>query len=162
MLPKIHKRVNNVPDRPAISNYGYYTEKISAVLDFYLQPSAEKIKSYVEDTNDFLNKWLRSLPKLPDNIILCMVDVFGLYPNITHKDALPALRKQLDNWMKKYISSDTLCDLAEVVLTNNIFKFGKKALKQKRSTAMWTKFAPPYSTLFTAKLEEKNSLKSRI
>ena len=34
--------------------------------------------------------------------------------------------------MEKYISSDMFCDLAEVVLKNNIFKFGKKTLKQKR------------------------------
>ena len=55
-----------------------------------------------------------------------MVDVVGLYPNIPHKEGLSALRKRLDNRMEKYISSDTLCDLAEVVLKNNIFKFGKK------------------------------------
>ena len=46
--------------------------------------------------------------------------------------------------MEKYISSDTLCDLAEVVLKNNIFKFGKKTLKEKRETAIGTKFAPPF------------------
>ena len=57
--------------------------------------------------------------------------------------------------MEKYISSDTLCDLAEVVLKNNIFKFGKKALKQKRGTAMGTKFALSYSILFMAELEEE-------
>ena len=57
--------------------------------------------------------------------------------------------------MEKYISSDTLCDLAEVVLKNNIFKFGKKTLKQKRGTAIGTKFAPPYSILFMAELEEE-------
>ena len=68
-LPKIHKRLNNVPDRPVISNCGYYTENISAFLDFHLQPLAQAVKSYIKDTNDFLNK-IRSLPKLPDNIIL--------------------------------------------------------------------------------------------
>ena len=57
--------------------------------------------------------------------------------------------------MEKYISSDTLCDLAEVVLKNNIFKFGKKTLKQKRGTAIGTKFAPPYSILLRAQLEEQ-------
>ena len=47
-----------------------------------------------------------------------------------------------------------LCDLAEVVLKNNSFKFSKKILKQKRGTAIGTKFAPPYSILFMAELEE--------
>ena len=74
---------------------------------------------------DFLNK-LRSLPKLPDNIILCTIDVAGLHPNIQHEEGLSALRKQLDNRFEKYISGDTLCDLVEVVIKNNIFKFVKK------------------------------------
>ena len=114
---------------------------------------AQAVKLYIKDTNDFLNK-LRSLPKLPDNIILCTVDVVGLYPNIPHEEGLSALRKRLDNRMEKYISSDTLCDLAEVVLKNNFLKFCKKTLKKKRGTAIGTKFAPPYSILFMAELEE--------
>ena len=86
---------------------------------------AQAVKSYIKDKNDFLNK-LRFLPKLHDNIILCTVDVVGLYPNIPHEEGLSALRKRLDNRMENYISSATLCDLAEDVLKNNIFKFGKK------------------------------------
>ena len=86
---------------------------------------AQAVKSYIKDTNDFSNK-LRSLPKLPDNIILCKVDVVGLHPNIPNEEGLSALRKRLDNRMEKNISSDTLCNLAEVVLKNNIFEFGKK------------------------------------
>ena len=128
--------------------------KYICILDFHLQPLAQVVKSYIKDTNDFLNK-LRSLPKLPSNIILCTVDVVGLHPNIPHEEGLSALRKRLDNRMEKYISSDTLCDLAEVVLKNNIFKFGKKTLKQKRGTAIGTEFAPSYSILFMAELEEK-------
>ena len=115
---------------------------------------AQAGKSYIKYTNEFLNK-LRSLLKLPDNIILCKVDVVGLYPNIPREEGLPALRKRLDNLMEKYISSGTLCDLAEVVLKNNIFKFCKKTLKQKRGAAIGTKFTPPYSILFMAEQEEK-------
>ena len=131
LLPKIHKRLNNVPGRPAISNCSYYTENISAFLDFHLQPLAQAVKSYIKDTNDFLNK-LRSLPNLPDNIILCMIDVVGLYPNIPHEEGLSAFREQLDNRMEKYISSDTLCNLTKVVIKKNIFKFGKKIKAKKR------------------------------
>ena len=48
--------------------------------------------------------------------------------------------------------TDTIIDLAEVVLK---ITFRKKTLKQKRATAIGTKFAPPYSILFMAELEEK-------
>ena len=118
-----------------------------------MQPLAQPVKSYIKDTNGFLNK-LPPLPKLPGNIILCTVDLVGLYPNIPYEEGLPALRKQLDNEMEKYISNDTLCELEEVVLKNNIFKFVEKTLKQKRGIAIGTKFAPPYSILSMAELEE--------
>ena len=55
--------------------------------------------------------------------------------------------------MEKYISSDTFCDLAEDVLKNNIFKFCKKKLKQKRGTVIGTTFAPPYSIMLMAQLK---------
>ena len=66
-----------------------------------------------------------------------------------------ALRKRLKTRKEKYVSNDTIIDLAEVVLKNNIFTIGKKTLKQKRGTAIGTKFAPRYSILFMAELKEK-------
>ena len=54
LLPKINKRLNNVPVRPVISNCGFYTENISAFLDFHLQPLAEVVKSHIKDTNDLV------------------------------------------------------------------------------------------------------------
>lgn len=35
LLPKIHKRLYSVPGRPVISNSSFYTENISAFLDFH-------------------------------------------------------------------------------------------------------------------------------
>ena len=57
--------------------------------------------------------------------------------------------------MERYVSSETLCDLAEVVLNNNILKFGKKNIKAKKRTAIGTKSTHPYSILFMAELEEE-------
>ena len=66
---------------------------------------------------------------------------------------MSALRKRLETRKEKYVSTDTIIDLAEVVLKNNIFTFGKKTLKQKRGTDIGTKFAPPFGILFMAELE---------
>ena len=90
LLPKIHKRLHDVPGRTAISNCSYYTENISSFLDYHLQPLAQKVKSYIKDTNHFLNR-LSSLGKLPQGAILCTVDVVGLYPNIPHSEGLTSL-----------------------------------------------------------------------
>ena len=92
---------------------------------------------------------------LPSDIILCSVDVVGLYPNIPHDEGLSALQKRLELRRDKKVSTSTLVELAEVVLKNNAFTFGKKTLKQIRGTAIGTKFAPPYSILFMAELEEE-------
>ena len=46
LLPKIHKRLHNVPGRPVISNCDFYTENISSFLDYHLQPLAQKVKLY--------------------------------------------------------------------------------------------------------------------
>ena len=68
LLPKIHKRLQNVPGRPVISDSGYYMENISAFLEFHLKPLVQKVKSYIKDTNDFLRK-IASLP-------LCQMTLF--------------------------------------------------------------------------------------
>ena len=41
------------------------------------------------------------------------------------------------------------------MLKINIFTFGKKILKQKRGTAIGTKFAPLYNIFFMAELKEE-------
>ena len=70
LLPKIHKRLYDVPGRPVISNCGFYTENISSFLDFHLQPLAQKVKSYIKDTNHFLRKIIRSTSRR-DNSLHC-------------------------------------------------------------------------------------------
>ena len=56
LLPKIHKRLHNVPGRPVISNSGFLTENISAFLEYHLKPLLQNVKSFIKDTNDFLKK----------------------------------------------------------------------------------------------------------
>ena len=69
----------DIPGRPVISNCGFYTENISAFLDHQLKPIAMQVKSCIKHTNDFLKK-LRDLPDLPQDSIICTIDVVGLYP----------------------------------------------------------------------------------
>ena len=55
----------------------------------------------------------------------------------------------------KTISTDTLLELAHVVLKNNFFEFNDDFYQQLRGTAIGTKCAPSYAILFLAALEEK-------
>ena len=153
MLPKIHKRLHDVPGRLVISNCGYYTENISSFFDYQVQPLAQKIKLYMKDTYHFLRE-LKTLGKLPQGAILCTIGVAGLYTNIPHSEGLTSIRRFLELRDNKQISSETLMELAEIVLKNNLLEFVKKNFKHLRGTAIGTKFAPPYAILFMTNLEK--------
>ena len=59
-----------------------------------------------------------------------MYDEYSRIISKLHEEGLSALRKRLETRKEKYngVLTDTIIDLAEVVLKNNIFTFGKKAL----------------------------------
>ena len=94
-----------------------------------MQPLAQKVNSYLKNTSHFLSK-LKSLGKLPQGAILCTIDVPGLYPNIPHSEGLISLLRFLELRDNKQISSDTLIELAEIVLKTTFLNSIKKPLKR--------------------------------
>ena len=112
-----------------ISNCGYHAEKISSFWDYLLQPLAWKVKSYIKDTNIFLSK-LKILGKLLQGAILCTIDVAGLYPKIPHSEGETSLRRILELRDNKQISSDTLIEVAEIVLKKTFLNLIKKLLNR--------------------------------
>ena len=90
-----------------------------------MQPFAQSIKSYIKDTNHFLNQ-LKKIGKLPEGATLCTMDVVGLYPNIPHGEGLASLYKFLETRENKQILSDTLAELAEIVLKTIYLNLMKK------------------------------------
>ena len=115
---------------------------------------AKTVTSYIKVTNHFLKK-LSELGEIPEDVILCTVDVVGLYPNIPHEEGLEALRRALDGRENKSVSTESLTELAQVVLKNNCFEFNGEFYQQLQGTAIGTKFAPSYAILFMAALEER-------
>ena len=87
---------------------------------------------------------------------MCTINVVSLYPSIPHDEGLGMLRKALDSRADRSVSTDSLMDLAEVVLKNNMFELNGRFYHQMRGTAIGTKCAPPYSLLFLADLEEQH------
>ena len=137
LLPEIHNTC--IPERPVISNCGFYTENISSQVT----------NQIIKDTNHFLRK-IRELVQLPEGTILFMINVVGLYPNIPHDEGLAFLKDFLESRVEKLVTTDTLIKLAELVFQNSIFEFSDKTYKQIRGTTTGTKFAPPYAVLFMA------------
>ena len=103
--------------------------------------------SYINDTNDFLRK-LRNLQELPDDAIIC--NIVCTIDDIGQE----VLWHFLDKRENKSVSTESLLELAEVVLKQNYFEFNFKIYKQKRGIAIGTKAAPSYAILFMAFLEE--------
>ena len=154
LLPKIHKRLFDVPGRPVISNCGTPTEKCSEFLDHHLKKVMQKGWSYIKDSGDFIKK-INNLDLIPENAILVTADVVGLYPSIPHEVGLRALREALNKRDEKIIPTEELLKMAEFVLKNNYFEFGNKIKQQISGTAIGTKFAPPYAYIFMSDVETK-------
>ena len=119
-----------------------------------MQAIAQKVNSFIKVTNHFLRK-IKSLGQLPEEAILYTTDFVGLYPNVPHVEGLVSLRRFLDARADKKETTETLVELAEIVLKNNTFQFNKKTLKQLTGAVIGTKFSPSYAFLFMADLEER-------
>ena len=68
-------------DDPLYRIQGIMRKTFQSSLSFILNLKAKKkqkvkVKSYIKGSNDFLWK-IASLPSLPDDIILCTIDVVG-------------------------------------------------------------------------------------
>ena len=106
----------------------------------------------MKDTNDFLKK-LRDISTLPSGAIMVTMDVVGLYPHIPHDEGLQSIREALNNRENPEIPTETIVDLAELVLRNNNFEFNENHYLQTLGTAIGTKMAPSYANLFMDRLE---------
>ena len=140
LLPKINKKLYDVPGRPVISNCGTPTEKVLEVLDSQLKEIMQNGWSYIKVSNDFIKK-TKHLKNIPDNAILVSADVIGLYPSIPHKAGLRALKEVLDRREEKKTSTEDLVKMAEFVLKHNYFKFNGQVKHQISGTAIGAKFA---------------------
>ena len=154
LLPKIHKKLCDVPGRSVISNCGTPTEKASEFLDNQIKEVMQNGWSYIKDSNDFIKK-IKYLKNIPDNAILVTADVVGLYPSIPHKAGLRALKELLDRRQEKKISTEDLVKTAEFVLKNNYFEFNGQVKHQISGTAIGTNFAPTYACIFMDEIENK-------
>ncbi|KAJ8045213.1 hypothetical protein HOLleu_08171 [Holothuria leucospilota] len=173
LLPKIHKlrekiptnvtdwvtyaKEHNIspPGRPIVSCRGTLTEHLSAFVDSFLQPLLPKIRSYIKDTTQFLQKLSEiETVSLSNDCLLVTLDVSSLYTNIPHLDGIKACERFLvgENIARPLVSK--LCSLMKFILSHNNFSFEGEHYVQAHGTAMGTKMAPAYACLFMATLEE--------
>jgi hypothetical protein len=154
-LPKIHKSTTNTPGRPIVSGVNGPTEKLSKLVDHWLQDSVKEVPSYIRDTTHMLNnieQWNQQYGPFPENTKLVTIDVVGLYTNIPHADMKEAIR---EHYREDGPPAETVVEVADHVLDNNVFSFEDTYYQQIHGTAMGTPMAPSVANLFMASLEYK-------
>ena len=144
LFPKIHKASN--PGRPVISSINCHTSRISEFVDYYLQTEVKKLKSYIEDTTDFIRK-TEAIDHVSDDSYLVSLDVRSLYTNIPHKEGIEAV-KQKSKKSKSIINIKVVLTFLKLILTLNNFVFNGINYLQKKGCAMGTACAPSYANIF--------------
>ena len=156
-LPKIQKIFDSFPPlRTIISGFNSCTCIMSKFVDSFIKFQAQKCKSYMRDTKDFLIK-LSSVKNIPENNFLVTMDVSSfssLYTNIDHKEGAEACFKKLEERKNKSIPSITIKNLILMILKSNAFRFGNEYYRQITGTAMGTPMAPNYANLFMDNFEQ--------
>ena len=103
------------PGKPAISNCGTPTERISEFLDSQLKPIMQKSWSYIKDSGDFM-RIIKNLKDIPAGAFSVTSDVVGLYPSIPYRTGLEAPNKALDERENKFIFTDGIVKIVGFVL----------------------------------------------
>ena len=141
LLPKIHKRLFEVPGRSVISYCGTPEEKVSEFLDSELKLVVQEGWSYIKDSGDFIKK-LKNIDHFPQDAIMVTADVVSLYPSIPHDAGLLALRKAHYNRENKKISTDDLIKMAEFVLKITTLNLMEKSRNNFRD-CHWYQISTP-------------------
>ena len=118
-----------------------------------MQPFAKSLKSYVQDTTDFINKIETVSKNLPQKAILVTMDVKSLYTNIPNREGITAVKSFLDTSAIKHLTP-VITIFLRLILTLNNFIFNDTNFLQTNGVSMGTKCAPSYANLFMGKFEE--------
>ena len=76
------------PGRPIIADCGSASAEY---IDHFLAPLAKQHKSYLKDTNDFINKIAEI--KAKEGAFIATIDVDSLYTNIDNTNRLEAVKQ---------------------------------------------------------------------
>jgi len=159
-LPKIHKNKEKPPGRPIVSGIGGPTERLSRLVDDWLQPTVKSLPSFLKDTTHFLQvieSW-KKLEPLPSEALFVTIDVVGLYSNIPHQEVETSLRSILRSAQQTadhLPPLSVLLDIVRHILHNNVFEFEQRFYKQTLGTAMGTPMAPSIANVFMAWVEQR-------
>ena len=162
LLPKIHKPGVPPPGRPVVSANSCPTERISTFVDIFTKNLVPRVPSYINDTGHFLTILKDVVQHLPEETLLCTLDVTFLYTNIPNEEGWRAVAFWLLNFRPQKTTpagqptNTSLLTLLKMVLELNNFQFNGQNYLQIGGTAMGTRVAPTLANLFMGHFEEKH------
>jgi hypothetical protein len=143
IMPKVHKKP--LKTRPVCAATNCNTEGFSKWLDRQLQPIGRETKCYLKSSTHLI-QLLQELPDLPPTAMLFTCDAVSMYTNIDTKHALRMMRTQVPAHILQGL---------QIVMENNVFKFGDTFWLQKDGTAMGTPLACMWATIYFSIHEAK-------
>ena len=155
-LTKIHKRITQPPGRPVVAGIGSPSEKISQLVDHFLNPISMKVRSYLRDTNDLLHH-LMKVGNCTEGTLLVTMDVTSLYTNIPNDEGIRASMRALERFRLGNVKPRNLSivNLLEMVLKKNNFQFNGNNYLQVGGTAIGTKAAPSFAVIYMGDFEDE-------
>ena len=101
-------------------------------------------------------KWNQDYRPFKDGVMLVTIDVVGLYTNIPHQDLLTALRFLINSMSQTSIPpTKWVMEIANHVLSSNMFAFEDNQFQQTFGTALGTTIAPSAANPFVSWLESQ-------
>ena len=101
--------------------------------------------SYIQDTNDFINKLKDFKDRILEDSILFCFGVFKLYPSVPMKEGLAACKEALETRIIKLIDTEKAMKLIEAILDNNIFEFGDNYFIQRKGVAIGSRLGKNFA-----------------
>jgi hypothetical protein len=147
IMAKVHKKPR-WKVRPIASVSGSITHGLGRWLDQQLKPIVRALPSYISSSLQ-LKQRLERLTFEPSRVSLFTCDAVSMYTNIDTDHALVKIAHFLRTspLCKDCPSGAIICGL-EILMRNNVFKFGDTFWIQEQGTAMGTPPAPNYATLY--------------
>ena len=117
LLPKIYKKLFNVPGRPINSKKSTATKNILTYLDYHLKSLVPSIPHILRGNPDLLY-WINQIKNLPADAILVSLDVVvELNPNILYDEGIKTMKEWLEDHTDRSVSTESL----RVILKINYF-----------------------------------------
>jgi hypothetical protein len=147
---KVHK--NPWKPRPIVSYCGSYLHGLGKWLDQQLQPIAKKMPSYISSSFDLVDT-LNTLKINPLSDKIFTADANSMYTNIDTNHALQVFTiffTQHELCRDIRPTATMILEALEILMRNNLFKFGDTFWRQTDGTAMGAPPAPAYATIYYA------------